>query len=169
MPLFPQVGHAPQRQARLGEPDLVFGHGLARRLGLRHGERERRARGRVVEPREHLALGDGHAFFDVDFDDLAGDLRRHGRPAPRRDIARRVQHGRLRAGRPLGDLGDLDLDRPLAGRPHPDAGAGAGDQDEHQRTHPIQRPAPGRSGSRSMRNAFKSCFRSVTTVSSLPD
>ena len=88
--------------------------------------------GRVVEPREHLALRDSHAFLHVHLDDLAGNLRRHGRAAPRRDIARRVQHRRLRPGRALGNLGDLDGDWPLARHPHPDASTRACDQDERE-------------------------------------
>ena len=41
--------------------------------------------------------------------DLAGDLRRHRRPAPRRDVAGRVQHRGLDAGRALRDRGRLDF------------------------------------------------------------
>ncbi len=92
---------------------------------------EGRPRVRVVQPRKHLALRHGHAFLDVHLDDLAGDLRRDGRAPPRGDVARGVQHGRLRAGRALGDGRDLHLHRTLAREPHARGCAAAGDQQEN--------------------------------------
>ena len=67
----------------------------------------------VVQPREHLALADRHAFLDVHLDDLAGDLRRDRGAPPRGDVARGVQHRGLRAGRALGDASPPRL-RPAA-------------------------------------------------------
>ncbi len=61
-----QLQHAAERNARLGEAHFVLADGSPRRFGLRLGERQRRARRRVVEPREHLSFADRHAFLDVD-------------------------------------------------------------------------------------------------------
>ena len=71
--------------------------------------------------------------------DLAGDLRRDRGAPPRGDVARGVQHRRLRAGRTLRDGRDLDFDRPLARLPEP-AAAGAAAQDD-QKHQPLD-PAP---------------------------
>ena len=90
----------------------------------------------IVEPREHLALVDGHPFLDVHLDDLAGDFRRHGRAASRRDVARCVQHRRLGAGGPFGRSRSLDLDWPFPVRPHPGPRADDGKDDESER--PLQ-------------------------------
>ncbi len=110
-PVFHQLFLPPQVDAGFGEPDLDFGNRLPRRFQLR--------------ARQHLAFAHRHAFFHIHFDDLAGHLRRHGRAAPRCDVARCVQHRCLCAGRSFGDRDDLDLDWPLAIQPIPGAAAGA--------------------------------------------
>ena len=46
-----------------------------------------------IERREHLVLLYRHALFDIDLEDLAGDLRRHRGHATRDDVTRRVEHG----------------------------------------------------------------------------
>ena len=124
--------------ARLLEPHFAFGDLPLRRFELRAIQPERGLQRGVVEPREHLALADRHAFLDVHLDHLAGDLRRHRGAAPRRDVARRVQHRRLRAGRALGDGRDFDFDRPLAVQPIPGAATGAAEQARagHDPFHP---------------------------------
>ena len=90
---------APSVDLRLGEPHFVLADAAARGLGLRLGQRQRRlARVASSSRASTWPSRDGHAFLDVHLDDLAGDLRRHRRAPARRDVARRVQHGRLRAG-----------------------------------------------------------------------
>ena len=133
--LLHQLRAAAERDARVGEPDLVFRDVAPRRLGLRLRERQRRPRIRIVQAREHLAFLDGHALLDVHLDDLAGDLRRDGGAPARRDVAGRVEHGRLRAGCARGDRRDLDLDRPLARRPHPAGAAQAGEDNQREDPH----------------------------------
>ncbi len=91
---------------------------------------------RVVQSREDLALFDGHAFLDVDLDDFARDLGGHRRPPPRRDIAGRVQHGRLGARRALGHGRCLHLDRLLPRHPLPRADTRAPEHQQHD--HPGQ-------------------------------
>ena len=91
--LLEQLLTAAEGQLRLAQPCLVLGCAAPRGLELRFGDRERRPHLRVVEPREHLPLPDRLAFLDEDFEDLAGDLRRHRRPSPRRHVPGGVQHG----------------------------------------------------------------------------
>ena len=45
-----------------------------------------------IEAREHLVLLHLHAFFDVDLEHLARDLRRHRGHAPRDHVTRGVEH-----------------------------------------------------------------------------
>ena len=113
-----------ERQLRLGEADLVLAHRPMRAACLRFGQRQRRPRRRVVKPGKHLAPAAPPAFFDVDLDDFAGDLRRDGRAPARGDVAGGVQNGRLRAGCPLGHGDRLDVDGPLARGPRPGAAPG---------------------------------------------
>jgi hypothetical protein len=87
--------------------------------GLRLGQRQRRPQRRIVEPREHLSLPHRHPFLDVHLDELAGNLGRDSRAAPRGDVAGGVEHRGLRAGGPLRHRGRLDLDRTLAREPPP--------------------------------------------------
>ncbi len=95
-----QLRQAVQVDPRLREPDFVLVRRPRAPLRLRFGQRQRRPHAGVVEARQHLAFLDGHAFLDVDLDDLARDLRRHRRLAPRGHVAGRVQDGRLCTGRP---------------------------------------------------------------------
>ena len=95
---------------------------------------------RIVEPREHLAFFDGHALLDVDFDHLAGDLRRHRRPAPRGDVARRIQDRGLGAGCALNDRCRLDFHRPRTVHVSPCAARSHG---EHREQHNPLDPRPG--------------------------
>ena len=90
-------------QLRLAQPHFVLAQPLfARRRSCASRNAERGAHLRVVEPREDLALRDGHAFLDDHLDDLAGDLRGHRRPPPRGDVARGVQHrARRRPAAPI--------------------------------------------------------------------
>ena len=121
---------ASQRPPRFGEANFVLGDPALRALDLCERQPERGTRGRVVEPGQHLTLADGHAFVDVHFDDLAGDFRRDGGAAPRRDVARRVQHRGLRPRGALGDGDRFDFDRTLARGPQPYTAAGAAEQDQ---------------------------------------
>ena len=115
------------------EPHFAFGNLPLRRFELRAIQPQRRLQGGVVQPGEHLAFADRHAFLDVDLDHLAGDLRRHRGAAARRDVARGVEHRGLRAGGTLGDGRDFDFNRPLAREPIPGAAAGAAEQHEQDR------------------------------------
>ncbi len=114
----------------------------------------------IVEAGEDLALADRHAFFDVHFDDLAGDLRRDRRATPRGDVARRVQHRRLRAGGALGDAAtstSIGRSRFNQYQPPPPAAATR----TRSTTHFTQ-GREGGAGARSIRSADKSSFESIT-------
>ena len=113
-----------ERQLRFVQAHFVLADAAPGRCRLRFGQRQRRPQRRVVEPREHLALPDRHAFLDVHFDELAGDLGRDGRAAPRGDVAGGVEDRGLRAGRALRDGRRLDLDRTFARDPPPGRRAG---------------------------------------------
>jgi hypothetical protein len=69
-PLLALQLHASLRQANFTFRDLPL-----RRFELRAIQLEGRLQRGVVEAGEDLALADGHAFLDVHFDHLAGDLR----------------------------------------------------------------------------------------------
>ena len=150
-----------QGDPRFVEPHFAFVDVPPRGLGLRLGQRDRRALRLIVEPREHLALAHGHAFLDVHLDDLAGDFRRDGRPPARGDVARRIQDRRLRPGLARRHRDDLDFDRPLAREPPPAR------RRRRQREDGEHEPSPsggcGRaSGSRSSRRAARSSLRSTS-------
>ena len=136
-----ELRRALEVDAGLLATDLVLLHGTSGGIHLRLRQVQRRPRGRVVEPREDLALLNGHAFLDVHLDDLAGNLRRHGRAPPGRDVARRVQHRRLGAGRPGGDRRDLYLDGLLTHQP---PGQGRAAPQEQHEEHDPRDPAAGR-------------------------
>ncbi len=126
-------------QADLGLLEAALG---GRGLGL--GERELLLDGRGVEAGEHLSLAHLHTLLDVDVRDLAGDLRGDGGLAPRRDIARGVEHGAGR--RPAGDAaggGGAHLGRARQLEPGPRAAA-EGEQDD-QDGHPYLPAASGAS------------------------
>src|SRR4029453_13042585 len=120
----------------LAEPNLVFSDVPTSRFDLRFGKHPCRSNVGIVEPREHLALFDGHPFLDVHLDDFAGDFRRHGRAAPRRHVARRVQDRGLGPGDPFSRSRSLNLDWPFPVRPDPGARADDGKDDESER--PLQ-------------------------------
>ena len=78
-------GAAAEMGADLGElgagsRQLCLGQG---ELGLGFG---------IIEPGQHIALLDPHAFLNQDFGHFPGDLGRHRSLTPRRDVAAGVQH-----------------------------------------------------------------------------
>ena len=89
-----------EREPRLGEPDFVLGHRA--RAPLRACASASASAARSVESSSRASTWPSRTampsstFTSID---LAGDLRRDGGAAPRRDVARGVQHRRLRAGR----------------------------------------------------------------------
>ncbi len=101
---------------------------------------------RVVEPSQDVALLDAHALLDHDLGDLAGDLRRHGRLAPSRHVAARVED----RTRPLPrGTRHRDLHRRWRrpGREPEQAGGHEHDDEGQGAQHPTAYPGTARGGS----------------------
>jgi hypothetical protein len=87
--------HDPGRVFEIGSDGGYRGIGA---LGARAGQLKVLLGKHAVEPRDHLSLGNRHAFVDEHLDHLSGDLGRDCRLAPRDDIAGGCEHAGL-AGR----------------------------------------------------------------------
>ena len=162
-----ELRQAREVDARLVEAHFAFVDVPARGFGLRLGQRHGRALRLIVQPREHLSFAHRHAFLDVHLHDLAGNFRRHRRPAARGDIAGGVQDGGLRSRLPRRDRGDFHLDGALAAEATTTRRRRRARRRTASTSHPIQRRLGRESGSRSSRSAARSSFRSVMGKSAI--
>jgi hypothetical protein len=127
-------------------------------VGARARQREVAFGEHAVEPREHVALLDHHAFFDEHLDHLAGDLGGDGGLAARDHVAggderaRARRFGRDRGRRGRGPLlrrraGRRSLGAPLGGRVVSERAAGAEDRERGHDHRQAAAPRPrGRRG-----------------------
>ena len=165
--LLHQLLPAAERQLRFPQPRLVLGGGppaprcscASSTLSMaRSCESSSRAR---TWPALHRL-----AFLDEDLHDLAGHLRRHGRPPARRDVARGVEDRVRRARRAAahGRLRGPDLDHRLAPRPIHHAG-GDREQQEDDEGNPDARTAAAAAGLRDQcASEASSSLRFVVTM-----